>query len=310
MPKLVITRGLPGSGKTTLAKAWVAEQPDKRARVNRDDLRDMLQGGRLGTAEQEDAVTAVQQTAVRELLRAGMSVVCDDTNLVAKHARRFATTADRLGVEFEVWDLSHVSLDECLRRDQARTGAGQVGENVIRVMYERHIKLLRRGFPALTPEPAGPVTDLSGIRVYVQPAVGAVPDAVLVDLDGTAALMGHRSPYDYASVGADAVNEPVRDVVHRFAGDHDILFVSGRDAVCRADTEAWLAKYYPELDTPELFMRGRGDGRPDWLVKYELFQQHIAGRYRVCLVLDDRDAVVRMWRAMGLTVFQVAEGKH
>ena len=42
MTALVITRGLPGSGKTTYARAWVAEDREHRARVNRDDIRQML----------------------------------------------------------------------------------------------------------------------------------------------------------------------------------------------------------------------------------------------------------------------------
>ena len=42
MPTLVITRGLPASGKTTKAREWVAADPVRRARVNRDDVRAQL----------------------------------------------------------------------------------------------------------------------------------------------------------------------------------------------------------------------------------------------------------------------------
>lgn len=314
MPKLIITRGLPGSGKSTLAKAYVAEQPDVRARVNRDDLRDMLQGGRLGTKEQEEAVTALQHASVRALLRAGWVVVCDDTNLYAKYARAFATIAVEEGAEFEVWDLAHVPLDVCISRDAARSDC--VGEDVIRGMYERHIKPLRgrpkRFPPALPfPEPDGP--DLSYVRPYVAPA--GLPGVVLVDLDGTACLMGDRGPHDYHRVGEDTVNDAVREgVLGMSQRGHDVVFMSGRDEKCRPDTEAWLRRHYPELvdvvlGAPVLHMRAAGDQREDHVVKYELFQRHIAGRWRVAAVFDDRDQVVKMWRAMGLPVFQVAEGK-
>ena len=37
---LFITRGVPASGKSTFAMRWVAEKPDSRSRVNRDDIRD------------------------------------------------------------------------------------------------------------------------------------------------------------------------------------------------------------------------------------------------------------------------------
>jgi hypothetical protein len=55
-------------------------------------------------------------------------------------------------------------------------------------------------------------------------------------------------------------------------------------------------------------MRRAGDRRKDWVVKSELYREHIEPRYDVLLVLDDRDQVVRAWRGLGLTVFQVAEG--
>jgi hypothetical protein len=50
--KLIITRGLPGSGKTTWARQQV-----RFVRVNRDDLREMLHGGMLGTGWAEVQVT-------------------------------------------------------------------------------------------------------------------------------------------------------------------------------------------------------------------------------------------------------------
>ena len=47
MTNLIITRGLPGCGKTTYARAWVAEDREHRARVNRDDIRAMLEDGQF-----------------------------------------------------------------------------------------------------------------------------------------------------------------------------------------------------------------------------------------------------------------------
>lgn len=55
-------------------------------------------------------------------------------------------------------------------------------------------------------------------------------------------------------------------------------------------------------------MRPAGDSRKDAIVKREIFDQEIRDRWRVIGVFDDRQQVVRMWRALGLTVFQVAEG--
>ena len=55
-------------------------------------------------------------------------------------------------------------------------------------------------------------------------------------------------------------------------------------------------------------MRSTGDHRNDAIVKQELYEQEIAGKYNVDFCVDDRDRVVDLWRSLGLTCFQVAEG--
>ncbi len=148
--------------------------------------------------------------------------------------------------------------------------------------------------------------DYSGIAAY-EPLPDGIP-AYLVDLDGTMCLMGDRSPYDETRVGSDLVNEPVRQVVYALAAiGNRIIFMSGRKETCRPETEAWLREHYA-LTYEGLFMRAAGDGRKDWVVKGELFDAHVRGRYDVRGVFDDRNQVVGMWRSIGLTVFQVAPG--
>ena len=43
--KIILTRGLPASGKSTWAKEQVAKGNGKVKRVNKDDLRDMIDAG-------------------------------------------------------------------------------------------------------------------------------------------------------------------------------------------------------------------------------------------------------------------------
>jgi predicted kinase len=50
MGKLILTRGVPASGKSTWAKAWVEEDPLNRVRVNRDNLRWTLSRVASGTS--------------------------------------------------------------------------------------------------------------------------------------------------------------------------------------------------------------------------------------------------------------------
>jgi hypothetical protein len=55
-------------------------------------------------------------------------------------------------------------------------------------------------------------------------------------------------------------------------------------------------------------MRKLNDNRPDDIIKKELYDQYIKGKYFVKFVLDDRDSVVRMWRNEGLLCLQVYYG--
>ena len=119
--------------------------------------------------------------------------------------------------------------------------------------------------------------------------------------------MGDRGPFDWDKVGIDTRNEVVHSIVSRLPDRTRILFVSGRDEVCRRETQEWLAKHYQNIHEG-LFMRPAGDQRKDAIVKQELYEANIKGRYNVRFVLDDRDQVVKMWRGLGITCLQVADG--
>ncbi|MEE2040132.1 AAA family ATPase [Nocardiopsis sp. CT-R113] len=298
MSTLYATRGLPGSGKSTLARAWVAEDPTSRARVNGDDLRQMLTGGYVKAAEHRAGM--VRDSAALSLLRSGVDVVVDNTHLRARALRGLAEVARRAGAEFEVWDLTDVDVEECIRRDAARPEP--VGEDVIRGMHQRFLK------GRTLPLPAPTLGDLPVVAAPYRPAPGT-PRAVLVDVDGTVALMGDRGPYDWGRVGEDAPNRSVIDVAVALHTDgHVLVVMSGRSEVCRDATVAWLSEH---LRSPFVgpFMRAEGDHRKDSVVKAELFDAHVRDHYDITAVLDDRRQVVDMWRSMGLVTLQVAEGE-
>lgn len=147
-----------------------------------------------------------------------------------------------------------------------------------------------------------------------------LPRAVIVDIDGTMAL--HVLPdgrltrrhHHYRAVAWDLPNQPVIDTVTALhEAGHQIVFCSGRPILddggynVGAATYPWLAEHVGEwtLGAP-LFMRAQGDWRPDDLIKAEIYERFIRGRYDVRLALDDRPRVIRMWLSLGLSVFDVA----
>jgi predicted kinase len=156
MATLVITRGLPGCGKTTRARAWVAEDPAHRVRVNRDDCRTMMHGGRLGTEAQERQVTAAEQAAVAAVLTQGWDVIADDTSLPDAAVARWADLAAQCGATLEIWDMrpgqpDGVPLETCIARDAARVEDEQVGKDVIREMWAEQGRVRVQQEPAARP---------------------------------------------------------------------------------------------------------------------------------------------------------------
>jgi hypothetical protein len=140
------------------------------------------------------------------------------------------------------------------------------------------------------------------------------PTALLCDVDGTLADMGkgqpgRRRPYDWPRVSEDQPVKPIIELLSilRPAVD-EVIFLSGRDEICRSDTWHWLEAHIADHEDDQLYMRPHKDNRADHEVKLEIYRRHIEPRYHVAFVLDDRDQVVKMWRSIGLTVLQVADG--
>lgn len=309
MTKLTAMRGYSGSGKST--RAMEIAKATGAVVVSRDHLRRMLLGEWwTGKKEDEDRVTLAEASQVEAFLRNGIDTIVDATHLNPVYLRRWARLATKLGVDFGVVDVIE-DLAECRKRDHQRMldGGRYVGDKVIEQQAKR--------FPAE-----------KWPKVAAQPFViepverdEDLPDAIIVDIDGTLAHIpeGGRSPFDYSRVGEDEIDDDVAHLVSILFDERYVLYsgpaiiiMSGRDDSCRDDTAKWLANHGIAYD--KLIMRPagakdeRGNKLPDYQVKYQLFNEHVRGKFNVNFVLDDRDQVVEMWRKLGLKCFQVAPG--
>lgn len=290
--RLVICRGIPASGKSTWSKAWV-HAGDRRVRVNRDDIRLHMFGKFFGV--NEIFVTKVEDRMIDVALKTGYSVVVDSTNIKHEYVKRIAALAHSRGVPVEIKQFD-IELDEALRRNRVRheNGGNFVPEDVIRQMHQA---LQASGTPEISAAPQGDTYR----------AKAGTLKAIMVDIDGTIADMGERSPYDWKAVGKDEPKRNVLKVVQWAAeAGYQILLLSGRDSVCRPETVKWLDTHGIWWD--KLIMRPEGDQRKDSIVKRELFDEHVRNEYDVLFVLDDRNQVVEMWRKLGLTCLQAAPG--
>jgi len=135
------------------------------------------------------------------------------------------------------------------------------------------------------------------------------PVAVL-DIDGTVADVRHRlhllnsdSPTKWAdffdAAGADAVLPQGAELAHKFAVDHDIVWLTGRPMRIAELTERWLAKH--GLPPGVLLMQREGDKRPARVVKLERIQE-LRHRHTVVVIVDDDPRVVHHLQEAGLPV--------
>nr|MBM4732592.1 polynucleotide kinase [Prescottella equi] len=102
--------------------------------------------------------------------------------------------------------------------------------------------------------------------------------AWIVDLDGTLAIRGDRSPFAWDRVGEDEPNTPVVIATQALVAHPTspaIILVPGRDEECRFQTTMWLDAQDVPFD--ELHMRPAGDRRPDEVLKEAIYRDTIEG---------------------------------
>ena len=127
MNTLYMLKGLPASGKTTVARKMV-EKGAKR--VSKDDLRASVDSG-VYSVENERLIRIFCDTIIIKALVHGYDVVDDNTNLKPKDESGLRVLAAICGAHFVIIEME-TSLEECIERDAKREKP--VGEEAIRSM--------------------------------------------------------------------------------------------------------------------------------------------------------------------------------
>lgn len=307
MPSITLTVGLPGCGKSTWTVAQIAKAKSKTININRDDIRATLTGGDLDSykfkKDNEQYVTDVQVNMALDAVTRNWNIIVSDTNLNPTIFEMWKTFAKEHKYTFKVQDFFAEFVKQSTK---------EVPHEYFHMMdYVHRCKtwdLLRRK------SVGSEVIDMMVQKYFYNTIefpkyIKGLQEAIIVDIDGTLAHMWNRSPFDETKVLDD---RPSPEVILSVLAEKNylgrtVIIMSGRHESCRENTIAWLEKHNIPYDF--LFMRGAEDNRGDDIVKYELYMQHVYGKFETVKVFDDRTRVVNMWRRLlGLKVLQVEYG--
>ena len=283
--KAIITQGISGSGKSTWASN-LCRKDGNYVNVNRDDIRFGMYGLRCWddysfNRNKENFVTQASYKLLEAASEANKNVVVSDTNLSEKTCQKLIQKLTELGYDKISFEKFYVDFDEAVRRDNAR--ANGVGE---RVIWKQYLKF-------------------QGMEGQFYEGNPNAPEAVIFDIDGTLAKMHDRGPFDWGKVGNDHVRDHVKRMLdaEREHG-YDIILCSGRDSICRPETEQWLIDHDIVYDA--LFMRPEGSNEKDTVIK-QGFLFNECSNWNVVRVYDDRPCVLKMWLSLGLDVVSVGD---
>ena len=155
--------------------------------------------------------------------------------------------------------------------------------------------------------------------------VEGLPTAIIVDIDGTIALMDGRTPIDSRKWHEDKPHTPIISLlVALYEGlcinvidvedEPSIIFMTGRENGHGKEEIVWdwIEKYTPfDREYCYLYMRDEKDYRGDVDMKRDLFNRHVEGKYNVAWVFEDRNKMVNFWRnEMKIPTLQVKDGDY
>ena len=143
MKRIILTRGIPASGKSTWAKQEVLKDPEHSVRINRDDLRNM--SGQYWVPARENYITSCRNQLLNIAVYMGFNtIILDAMNLNPKDIDYITMIVDNFNkalegdnqYKIEFKDFTNVPLNVCIERDSKRENP--LGEKVIRGIFNKY----------------------------------------------------------------------------------------------------------------------------------------------------------------------------
>lgn len=138
MPKIILCRGIQGSGKSTWARKWVLEDPEHRVRFNNDEIRNML--GKYWVPSREHLVTDIKKDFMVSVMEFGYDIVIDNMNLNPKEVKYYKDLVDSTLGYVNCYSLEFqdffIPLEVCIERDSKRENP--IGKEIIEATYQRY----------------------------------------------------------------------------------------------------------------------------------------------------------------------------
>lgn len=130
-PKLILTVGPPGCGKTTYAQEYIKEHINT-IWISSDKIREELWGNEAIQGDNNEVFSLMQSRTI-EALNNGMNVVYDCTNMTRKDRSYIISICPKF-VKIEA-HIIWLPIEECIQRDASRDRT--VGKAVIDKMLKR-----------------------------------------------------------------------------------------------------------------------------------------------------------------------------
>lgn len=301
MPKIILTQGIQGSGKSTWAKKWVEEDPVHRVRWNNDDCRRMC--GPYSVLERESFITSTRHSFIHKAMIDKKDIVIDDMNLNTRTTEYYEKivkayndqNTDKYVLEYK--QFFNISVDECILRDSMRPNP--IGEKIIKSTYRKYRDYIIN-------------QSVNNMYDNLVPNNPKLENAIICDIDATLSLNLKGRPF-YGEgcaegIADDIVIEPIANILRTMSKNNKILIVTGREGTPEIieATKNWLINNNIHYDS--IYLRPVKDYSPGAECKKEIYNNYIKGKYNVSFVLEDNKKCVNMWRSEGLICLQPNDG--